>query len=267
VSLIGTGTASQMRKVLFWTFALGFLSFAAQGAAAGQVAVTYKVDVGPMTLTTVRFEIDAGADRVTSTARIKSGGLANLFAEYSAVAEATSLIGSGAPQPVSFNLVRERDKDIRRSSLSWSPDGVLTYEPQHGKPERRDSIARALSAGVTDPITAVLRIGTAGETPCPSVHDVFDGRDVFELSLTGRGSGKLDGDAAFKGEVQRCEVRWTPLAGRAKEKNVPGDIYDVAFAPVGRLPAGQRLWLPVDLTGSLKGLPFRAYAEEIDVAD
>jgi hypothetical protein len=48
---------------------------------------------------------------------------------------------------------------------------------------------------------------------------------------------------------------------------VPGDTYDVAFAPVGKLPRGQQLWLPVDLTGSLKGLPFRAYAEKIDVVD
>jgi hypothetical protein len=210
--------------------------------------------------------LDVGPDAVNSKARIKSGGIANLFSEYSAVAEATSLIGSGAPQPVSFSLVRERESDIRKANLTWA-GGVLTYEPQSNKPERRESIARALNGNVTDPITAVLRIGTAGETPCPSVHDVFDGRDVFQLALTGKGSGTVDETVDYRGTVQLCEVRWTPLGGRAKDKNVPGDSYDVAFAPVGRLPSGQQLWLPVDLTGSLKGLPFRAYAEKLEVMD
>ncbi|MFM8746523.1 MAG: hypothetical protein ACKOED_07650 [Aestuariivirga sp.] len=256
-----------MRNALSVILALGLLGLAGGTAAASQVAVTYKVDVGPVTLTTVRFILDVGADTVTSTARIKSNGLANLFAEYSAVARATSLINGGAPQPVSFDLVREREKDIRRATLSWTADGDLTYEPQSPRPERREDIARALNSRVTDPITAVLRIGTAGETPCPSVHEVFDGRDVFELALTDKGAGHLDDGAAYQGMVQHCEVRWTPLAGRAKEKNVPGDSYDVAFAPVGKLPTGQQLWLPVDLRGSLKGLPFRAYAGELETAE
>ncbi|MCA3555218.1 DUF3108 domain-containing protein [Aestuariivirga sp.] len=255
-----------MRNTFFPALALVFLGLLAHGAAAGQVAVNYKVDVGPMTLTTIKFVLDIGPDAVNSKARIKSGGIANLFSEYSVVAEATSLIGNGAPQPVSFRLVRERDSGVRKAKLTWA-DGVLTYEPQSDKPERRESIARALNANVTDPITAVLRIGTAGETPCPSVHDVFDGRDVFELALTGKGSGTVDETVDYRGAVQLCEVRWTPIGGRAKEKNVPGDSYDVAFAPVDRLPTGQQLWLPVDLTGSLKGLPFRAYADTIEVVD
>lgn len=262
-----TVLAKNMRKARSIILGFGFLGLAVHSAAAGQVAVTYKVDVGPMTLTTVRFTLDVSESAVNGKARIKSGSVANLFAEYSAVAESTSLIGGPAPQPVSFQLVRERDNDVRKASLSWNPDGVLSYEPQSRKPERRDSIARALNSDVADPITAVLRIGTAGATPCPSVHDVFDGRDVFELALTDKGSGTVSEDVDFRGSVQRCDVRWTPLGGRAKEKNVPGDTYDVSFAPVGKLPSGQQLWLPVELTGSLKGMPFRAYAEKLSAAD
>lgn len=264
---VQTLSANHMRKALSIILGFGLLGLTVHSAAAGQVAVTYKVDVGPVTLTTVRFTLDVGENAVNGKARIKSGGVANLFAEYSAVAESTSLIGAAAPRPVSFHLVRERDKEVRKASLSWTADGVLSYEPQSKRPERRDSIAKALSNGVADPITAVLRIGTAGTTPCPSVHDVFDGRDVFQLALTGKGSGTVSEDVDFRGSVQRCDVRWTPLGGRAKEKNVPGDIYDVSFAPVGKLPSGQQLWLPVELTGSLKGMPFRAYAEKLTAAD
>jgi hypothetical protein len=257
--------AGHMRKKLSFIVAAGILGLFAQHAAAGQVKVTYKLDVGPMTMTTIQLALDVGPEVVMSKARIKSGGIANLLSEYTAVVEATSLIGGGAPQPVSFNLVRERDKEVRKASLSWTPDGALSYEPQSQNAERRDSIAKALNGNVSDPITAVLRIGTAGDSPCPSVHEVFDGRDVFELALTGKGTGKAGEDVDYRGTLQLCEVAWTPLAGRAKEKNVAPDSYDVSFAPIGKLPSGQQLWLPVDLTGTLKGMPFRAYAEKIDV--
>jgi hypothetical protein len=58
-------------------------------------------------------------------------------------------------------------------------------------------------------------------------------------------------------------VRWTPVAGRAKDKGVPGDSYDVAFAPVAELDDGRKLWLPVEMSGKLKGLGFRGYVTKV----
>ena len=69
----------------------------------------------------------------------------------------------------------------------------------------------------------------------------------------------MDGEGGYKGTVRLCEVSWTPIAGRAAEKNEPRESYDVSFAPVGELPSGRTLWLPVALTGKLKGLRFNAY--------
>ena len=63
--------------------------------------------------------------------------------------------------------------------------------------------------------------------------------------------------------MQNCSVRWTPVAGRAKDKGVPGDSYDVAFAPVAELDDGRKLWLPVDMSGKLKGLGFRGYVTKL----
>ena len=131
------------------------------------------------------------------------------------------------------------------------------------KSDRKERLDAAIANGVVDPFTAVLRIGMAGDSPCPSTHQVFDGREVFELALFDKGAGKLDGDAAWKGAVQQCEVRWTPIAGRAKDKGVPGDSYDVAFAPVAELDDGRKLWLPVEMSGKLKGLGFRGYVTKV----
>ena len=148
----------------------------------------------------------------------------------------------------------------RETSLQWSGPGAITYAPQEKKAERRQRIARALNDAVADPMTAVLRIGTTGEAPCPAVQQIFDGRDVYELSLADKGEGRLDREPAYRGRVRVCEVSWTPIAGRAAEKNEPRESYRVSFAPIGELPSGRTLWLPVVMSGKLKGLRFNAYA-------
>lgn len=232
-------------------------------AAASEVYVSYNVDVGPLTMTVVKFTIDASADAVRARAKIRSKGLSRVFSEYSATAEAETRLRGAAPLPVSFRLVREKTDKNSEVTLNFDGDGRVTYTPAIDKADRRQKVEQALGNGVTDPITAVLRMGVSGENPCPSVHEVFDGRDVYELALSDKGMGKLDGDAAYKGPVQNCEVRWTPIAGRAKDKNDPGDSYEVAFAPVGMISGDRKLWLPVWMSGLLKGLRFQAYATEL----
>ena len=159
---------------------------------------------------------------------------------------------------VSYNI------DVGPMTLSVVKDGgAIDYAPREKKAERRARIDNALNDEVADPMTAVLRIGTSGETPCPSVHQIFDGRDVFELALTDKGEGEMKGDGGYRGKVRNCEVSWTPIAGRAAEKNEPRESYDVSFAPIGELPSGRTLWLPVSLSGKLKGLRFTAYVTKL----
>jgi hypothetical protein len=237
-----------------------------QAAAAADIVANFNVDVGPMTMTVVRYELDTSGDTVHAKARIKSNGISSMFAEYSVQAEAEARTGGGVVQPERFRLVRERDDNRREASLSWSDQGEISYAPAIKKPDLRQKVERALDKDVVDPMTVILRLGASGSDPCPSVHQVFDGRDVFELAFTDKGRGKAADPAAYRGEVQHCEVRWTPLAGRAMEKKVPGDVYDVSFAPVGKLASGQTVWLPVFMTGKLKGLRFSAYVTKLKAA-
>jgi hypothetical protein len=108
-------------------------------------------------------------------------------------------------------------------------------------------------------------VGTASENPCNASQRVFDGRDVFELTFSDAGTGKLGGDAAYRGDVQNCQVRWHAIAGRSAEKGEPDEVYGVSFAPLGTLPSGQTLWFPVSLTGTIKGLDFEAYVTKLGV--
>lgn len=250
-----------MRIALGVAVLLASAAASAQAEPVSSVSVAYNVDVGPVTMTVVKYGLDLTDGAMRSKAQIKSHGISRVFAEYTARVTAESRAAGSAIAPVDFKLVRERDDKVREARVSWT-DGGIDYAPREKKPESRARVDRALTDAVADPMTAVLRIGTAGESPCPSVHRVFDGRDVFELSLVDKGAGRLKTEG-YRGEVRNCEVSWTPLAGRAAEKNEPRDSYDVSFAKVGELPSGQALWLPVKLTGKLKGLWFKAYVTKL----
>lgn len=252
-----------MRKLLPSLTFLAVAALPAQAEPVRSVSVAYNVDVGPMTMIVVKYALNHSGDAVEARANIRSNGLSRMFSEYSAKAEGQSRAGQEGMTPVRFRLVREKEDRKKETSLQWNGPGAITYAPQEKKPERRQRIEQALNAAVADPMTAVLRIGTSGETPCPSVQQVFDGRDVYELSLADKGEGRLDGEAAYRGPVRVCEVSWTPIAGRAAEKNEPRESYEVSFAPIGELPSGRMLWLPVSLTGKLKGIRFDAYVTKL----
>lgn len=249
-----------MRIIAGATVVLACAAATAAAEPVRSVSVAYNVDVGPMTMTVVKYGLKLSEGALRSNVQIKSHGISRVFSEYTAKAEAESQASGKSIAPVRFHLVREKEDRKKETKLEWQEGGSIDYSPQEKKPERRARIDEALNADVADPMTAVLRIGTTGKTPCPSVQQIFDGRDVFELALTDKGTGEMDGDEGYRGPVRRCEVNWTPIAGRAVEKNEPRESYDVSFAPVGELPSGRTLWLPVEMTGYLKGLRFKAYA-------
>ena len=251
-----------MRKAIPLMLALGLAGVASPSAGAAGVSVSYNFDVGPMTVTEVRFNVDVSGAEARGNARIRTVGMSRVFSEFGATAEAEARLGEASPEPVVYRVTRDQSDKRRVTTVTWT-DGTPAYDPPMKNADRKASLDDALAAGVVDPFTAVLRMGLAGDNPCPSTHQVFDGREVFELALTDKGAGKATDDTAWKGPVQNCSVRWTPIAGRAKDKGVPGDSYDVAFAPVAELDDGRKLWLPVDMSGKLKGMGFRGYVTKL----
>ena len=260
-----SGWIRTMRNATLGLLAIGLAAAAPAAAEAAGATVTYTVDIGPMTVTVVKFSVDVSGEQVHAKARIKTVGMSRMFSEFGATAEAETRLGQPAPQPVSYKITRDQS-DLRKvTTLTWD-SGTVSYDPPIKNPDRKARLDEALAGDVVDPVTAVLRMGTVGESPCPSAQKVFDGREVFELTLSDKGTGEADGVAAWHGKVQRCSVRWEPIAGRSKDKGVPGDSYDVSFAPVVDLGNGRQLWLPVDMSGSLKGLGFKGYLTKVSNA-
>jgi hypothetical protein len=259
-------TSMSLRAAAFLS---GIIALAAPAAAAdtiSDVSASYNVDVGPMTMMVIRFGASFAGDAVRSQATLKSKGISAIFSEYSARAEGEGRLDGGAIQPSLFKLSRERDDGKKRTTLQWGDGGTVSMDPPaHKKPEVQARVENALTADVSDPITAILRTGTAGDNPCNSAQKVFDGRDVFELAFSEAGGGKLKSDAAYRGPVKNCQVRWHAIAGKSAEKGDPDEVYGVSFAPIGTLASGRTLWLPVSLTGTIKGLGFEAYVTKLGV--
>lgn len=250
-----------MRQTIPFVLALGLASAASAAQAAG-VSVSYNVDVGPLTVTEVKFSLDVEGSEAHAKARIRAAGMSRVFSEFGATAEAEARFDGAGPEPVTYKMVRDQSDSRKVTKVSWT-GGAPDYDPPIKNADRKAKLDEALAGGVVDPVTALLRMGMEGETPCPSTHQVFDGREVYELALTDKGKGKLEGNPAWQGEVQHCSVRWTPIAGRAKEKGIPGDSYDVDFAPVATLDDGHKLWLPVQMSGKLKGMGFTGYLTKV----
>ena len=251
-----------MRMTLISAICLAGAVAQAGAEPVASVSANYNIDLGPMTVTEVKYRLNLSEQAAQSQAQIRSSGISRVFAEYTAKVTGESRAARGGITPMRFHLVREKDDKTREAKLQWIGTGEIDYSPKEKKPERRARLEKALNGKVADPMTAVLKIGTSGEYPCPSTQQIFDGRDVFELSLADKGNGQIESEG-YSGPVRRCEVSWVPIAGRAVEKNEPRDSYDVAFAAVGELPSGRTLWLPVALSGKLKGLPFNGYVTKL----
>lgn len=252
-----------MRNALPLMLALGLSAGAMPAAQAAGVTVSYNVDVGPLTVTEVKLVIDVTGGEAHGKARIRTAGMSRVFSEFGATAEAETRLGEAAPEPVVYRITRDQSDKRRVTTVTWT-GGTPAYDPPMKNSDRKAKLDEALSSGVVDPFTAMLRMGLEGGNPCNSTHQVFDGREVFELALTDKGAGNSGGETAWNGPVQNCTVRWTPIAGRSFDKGVPGDSYDVAFAPVAELDDGRKLWLPVDMSGKLKGLGFRGYLTKVN---
>jgi hypothetical protein len=139
----------------------------ARAEPVSEVSVAYNIDVGPMTMTVVKYGLKLREGAMRSRAQIKSQGLSRVFSEYTAQVEAESRASGPAIAPVSFRLVRERDDNTREARLQWMDGGGIDYAPREKKADRRARVDNALNAEVADPMTAVLRIGTSGKPHAP----------------------------------------------------------------------------------------------------
>ena len=218
-----------------------------------KIETSYDVDVRGVTVLSIRYSSEISAMGYRSQAVIKTRGIVTVFSDYRMTMAAIGAFMDGRSNPLKYTSRSEKNDKEKTVDLNWSKGVVLASgRPAAKTPEIQADIDTALTLGVTDPLTAVFRIGASpAGAPCRDVHRIFDGKEVFELRFSFKREAVLDDSfpGAYHGKAYECQASYVPIAGRyatkfRKKKEDP-PTYNIWLAPIGRDASGGTRLVPV----------------------
>ena len=245
----------------------------ARADSGNKIETSYEVNVGGLTVLDIKYSSEISAAGYRSQASIETRGMANFFSDYSMKMAASGALAGSQSSPLQYKSRREKKDKEKAFVLNWSQGVLSSADRQAAKnPEIQAEIDTALTANVTDPLTAIFRIGTLPEgNPCQAAHRIFDGKEVFELRFSFKGEAVLDDSfpGAYHGKAYECRATYVPVAGRYavkfRKRNEEPPTYNVWLAPIGGDASGGLRLVPVRATGRLDGLKFEAYASRVKI--
>jgi hypothetical protein len=239
-----------------------------------KIETSYEVNVRGVTVLKIRYSSEISAAGFRSQASIKTTGVVTFFSDYRMRMETLGAIANGQSSPQKYTSRSEKNDKEKTIDLNWSKGALASNRQATKNPEIQADIDKALASGVTDPLTAILRIGTSrGGNPCQAAHRIFDGKEVFEFRFGFKREAVLDDSfpGAYHGKAYECQASYVPIAGRyatkfRKNKEDP-ETYTVWLAPIGTDASGGSRLVPVRATGSLDGMKFEAYVSHLKIDD
>jgi hypothetical protein len=240
-----------------------------------KIEASYEVNVRGVTVLNITYSSEISATGYRSHASLKTKGVVTVFSDYRIKMAATGGFADGQPTPLQYSSRSEKNDKEKTVELNWSKGALAASGRRATKnPEIQADIDTALAPGVTDPLTAIFRVGTSpGGNPCQAAHRIFDGKEVFELRFSFKREAVLDDSfpGAYHGKAYECLATYVPVAGRyatkfKKNKEDP-ETYSVWLAPIGADASGGLRLVPVRATGRLDGMKFEAYASRLEIDD
>ena len=209
--------------------------------SAGKIETSYEVNVRGITVLDIKYTSETSAAGYSSQASIETRGVAAIFSDYRMKMAASGALVDGRTSPAQYKSRSEKKDKTKALEVNWS-QGAVSASETIKNPETKAEVDAAVLAGVTDPLTAIFRIGTLPSgRPCQAVHRIFDGKEVFELRFSFKGEAMLDDSfpGAYHGKAFECRATYVPVAGRyatkfRKSKRRPADIQRLACAPLAK---------------------------------
>lgn len=172
--------------------------------------------------------------------RMVSSGILALFKRLDQRASVDGVVQDGRANPRTF---QHRNLNGRAVRVTWGGGQVNTYAtpayPNMGSP----AASQAQRLESTDPLTQAVRISLTaeGRSPCGQTLRIFDGKQRYDLVLSGGAARGADGRESRIGltETTGCTLQYREVAGfRAKPPNernqgIRGTIR-VGFGRLGR---------------------------------
>ena len=245
----------------------------ARADSGGKIETSYEVNVGGITVLDIKYSSEILPTGYRSQASIETRGMVTFFSDYSMKMAVSGALAGGQSSPLQYKSRSEKNDKEKTVDLNWSQGALSAPGRKAAKnPETQAEIDMALTPGVTDPLTAIFRIGISPEkNPCQAVHRIFDGKEVFELRFSFKRQAMLDDSfpGAYHGTAYECRAAYVPVAGRYatkfRKRNEEPPIYNVWLAPIGVDASGGLRLVPVRATGRLDGMKFEAYANRVKV--
>jgi hypothetical protein len=228
-------------------------------AEAAEVRIRYEVDVKGVTIMKVRFTAKLEGTSYTSDMSAKTTGFANWLSDYKMAMGSTGSVSTSSFAPISFTRERKKKGKWKGAKTEWQ-QGSPRIDAEGGG-EDFASMAKAVDQATLDPLTLLLRQAfNADGSPCNGTHRVYDGRDVFDVNMSGAGpkEGKID-----------CHIQLIYVAGREVEKAKPDaakpDEYDITLKEMDVASLGRSIWIPHRIKGAASGQTFVAKATDVEV--
>lgn len=234
-------------KFILGTFASGFLLM--NGAlAADTVAIDYDVSLGGSRIMKANYSAQFDDEKYSANLSAKTVGVSKVFSKIKLNLSASGRFTKDGLLPVQYGYFRKKNDKTKERNLQFNGDGSLKTEGAGYE----QPILAAVKKSIMDPLSMLLKISRS-DSPCSGKHRAFDGRDVFDVTLTTV--------SADKGRLV-CKLVYKPIAG--------GDFDDGETQPVdyevtlARTNTAQS-YVTVSVSGSTKGVPFSVDARSVAV--
>jgi Protein of unknown function (DUF3108) len=227
--------------------ATGFLS-TGFAMAADTVSVDYDVSLGGSRI--MKASYSAQFDEATYTANFsaKTVGVSKVFSKVKLNLSVNGRFTKNGLQPVQYGYFRKKNDKTKERNLQFNGDGSLKTEGSGYE----EPILAALKKNITDPLSMLLKVSRS-DKPCSGKHRSFDGRDVFDISLSPVSSdnGRLV-----------CKLVYKPVAGGdVDDGETEAVIYGITLAPTKTA----QTYVTISVSGSSKGVPFSVDATSVSV--
>jgi Protein of unknown function (DUF3108) len=220
---------------------------AGTASAADKIAVVYDISLGGTRIMKADYGITTEGGAYQSTLEAKTIGMSKWFSKMKLNLSASGTMSEDAVTPQRYDYYRKKNDKKKQRNLTFASSGKLVTDGT----DYDAAIVKAVSKQVMDPLSMLLKLSRAAN-PCNGKHRAFDGRDVFDVKLSGNGEGAR----------VTCTMVYTPVAGGdVEDGDTEPKTYELTLARV----TATKGYVPVRITGSAKGVGFDVNATAVSV--
>ena len=249
------------KQTLWATFSCLAVAMATPAQAENaNINVRYGVDVKGMTIMKLKFSARLDGDAYATEISGKTTGMANWFSDYRVEMGTQGVVRNGEFLPENFSRERRKNGKKREATTTWVSGAPQISEENGG--DAFQAMAGVVDASTLDPLSMLVGLSLrGGKGPCQGNRRVFDGRDVYDVVISG-------GQNEDEGRIS-CQIKLNYVAGKEVEDAKPDaakpDVYGVVLRPVEAASLGRVIWLPERISGRASGQNFVAKSKDLDI--